>query len=116
MLIYLLVGLLICALFAYQIADQKRAGSQGFWLGLFLGPAGVIAAGFMDSRAQCPQCGGRLNDTKDKQFNICPECRADQVSVRKCHTSANVASTCRSEPKRQDDDPVGNFRHLLHTE
>jgi hypothetical protein len=101
MLIYLLVGLLVCALFAYQIAEQKRAGSQGFWLGLFLGPAGVIAAGFMEGRPQCPKCGGRLNDTKDKEFNTCPDCCADLASIRATNACTKATSPVRLETKRR---------------
>jgi len=112
MLIYLIIGLIICGLFACQIAEQKQAGNRGFWLGLFLGPAGVIAAGFMDGRPQCPQCGGRLNDTKDQEFNTCPECRADIASTRPTRAKA----TSPGRPQSQDAEPIGSFRHLLHTD
>lgn len=111
-----LICLLVCALFAHQIADQKQAGNRGFWLGFFFGPAGVIAAGFMDGRPQCPHCGGRLNDTKAKKFSTCPSCRADFAPVSEASVSVNASLPDRKEPKPQVTDQAGSFRHLLYTE
>jgi hypothetical protein len=81
-LVLILIGLLVCALFGSQVAEAKRAGNRGFWLGLFLGPAGVIAAGFVDQRPQCLHCGGRLNDTADVLYTVCPHCRADLGTIQ----------------------------------
>ncbi len=47
---------------ASHVASYKKAENEGFWFGVLLGPFGVIAAGFLDKRPQCPRCGGRLND------------------------------------------------------
>ena len=47
-----------CAAF---IADKKRAVGFGFLLGLLFGPLGLIAAGLIDGRPNCPRCGGRIN-------------------------------------------------------
>ena len=111
MLIYVLIGLVICGLFACQIAEQKQAGNRGFWLGLFLGPAGVIAAGFMDGRSQCPHCGGRLNDTKEKQFDVCPNCRSDLAVDRRQATERATRPVTKQEPSG-----ISSFSHLLHSD
>jgi hypothetical protein len=100
MVIYILIALVVCGLFAYQIAEQKQAGNRGFWLGLFLGPAGVIAAGFVGGRSQCQKCGGRLNDAANKKYPICSHCRAD----------FSVAG------KNREPEARGSFQHLLHTD
>ena len=47
-----------CAAF---IADKKRAVGFGSLLGLLFGPLGLIAAGLIDGRPNCPRCGGRIN-------------------------------------------------------
>jgi hypothetical protein len=106
MLVYLFMGLLICALFAHRIAEQNQAGDRGFWLGLFLGPAGVIAAGFLDARPQCPQCGGRLNNTAIQKFSVCPHCRVDLGMIHR-H---------KDESDKSERGMFGGFGQLLHSE
>jgi hypothetical protein len=115
MLVYILIGLVICALFGCQVAEQKQAGNRGFWLGLFMGPAGVIAAGFMDGRPQCARCGGRLNNTKQKQFDVCQYCGADLSAD--CRPQEKESSP-RQQPKLQVETAgsLSNFSHLLHAE
>lgn len=83
---------LLCAVYAAHIAEQKQAGNEGFWMGLLLGPTGVIAAGFLDRRPNCPQCGGRLNASRTKAFPICPHCRQQlPKDVASSHESRPVA-------------------------
>ncbi len=56
---------LIFGAMASHVGSYKKAETEGFWFGILLGPFGVIAAGFLDNRHQCPRCGGRLNDRGD---------------------------------------------------
>ena len=56
----------VCALIGCSIGEPKQAGTEGFWLGLLFGPIGLVLALAMDNRAQCPECGGRINGTKEK--------------------------------------------------
>ena len=56
---------------AGNVGAQKRSRLSGMLLGLFFGPLGVIAAGFLDARPQCRNCGGRLNGTT---FPVCAHC------------------------------------------
>jgi hypothetical protein len=42
-------------------ANGRIAGTQGFLLGFFLGPVGVVAALGLDNRPICPWCAGRLD-------------------------------------------------------
>lgn len=76
-----LIFWLLCGVYAAHIAEQKHAGNQGFWLGLLLGPLGVVAAGFLDNRPLCSECGGRLKGTPQKPFRLCPHCRAELRAV-----------------------------------
>lgn len=69
----LAIGLVWCMspILGYVIATQKQDGFLGALFGLFLGPIGVIAAGFLDSRPMCPMCHTRLN----QRPQICPACK-----------------------------------------
>lgn len=60
----------ICGAMAARIAFDKKAESVGSWYGVLLGPFGVIAAGFLDNRVQCPRCSGRLNG----HYAVCQHC------------------------------------------
>lgn len=53
-------------------AGQRARAGDGFMMGFFLGPAGVIAALAIDGRLQCPRCLGRL----EGQAQTCPHCAA----------------------------------------
>jgi uncharacterized membrane protein YeaQ/YmgE (transglycosylase-associated protein family) len=64
----------ICGAMAGRIASHKKAENAGFWYGVLLGPFGVIAAGFLDGRPQCPRCGGRLNQGTDGGYPMCQHC------------------------------------------
>lgn len=65
--------LLIWCLFglgAWMIASNKGGGGcLWFFLGMLLGPFGLIAAFFM-SGSQCPHCRSRIHP----QANVCPKC------------------------------------------
>ena len=66
------IGAFVCGIVGYAIADQKNAGMPGFWLGLLLGPIGiVIAAVALDNRPQCPACRSRI----ERGASVCPACR-----------------------------------------
>lgn len=70
-------GCAISAVAGDVIARQKQAEWVGFWLGLLLGPLGVVAACFIDRRPNCPHCGGRINATPAKRYPICPHCKTE---------------------------------------
>ena len=76
-----------CAVAGSVIAGRKDAGVAGFILGFFLAPAGMIAAGFLDSRPQCLSCNGRTNGKP----RICPH----------CHTKAEDAAIIEIEAQRK---------------
>ncbi len=61
-----------CGIVGAIIAQQKNAGGQGFLLGLFFGPLGVLAAFAMDNRPCCPKCHGRL----DGRPEVCRHCNS----------------------------------------
>ena len=72
-----------CIALSACVASQKQALFRGVVYGLFLGPLGVIAAGLLDGRAHCPQCGervyGKLRWDKDHgavwdHYPVCPYC------------------------------------------
>jgi len=67
-----LIGILwVTSAFAGAFVGQSRkAEVQGFLLGLFLGPVGVLAAFRMDNRTRCPQCREPSNDLARR----CPFC------------------------------------------
>jgi hypothetical protein len=72
--VYLFAAIL-SGFFACSIAERKQAPGTGLILGLLFGPLGIIAAGFLDERPQCPRCGGRLNSSKRVQYSVCQHCR-----------------------------------------
>jgi uncharacterized membrane protein YeaQ/YmgE (transglycosylase-associated protein family) len=109
-MLWIIIGLVLCAYYACSIAEQKQAANRGFWMGLLLGPVGVIAAGFLEGRPQCPRCGGRVNDTKEVTYDVCPSCRCDLAELRR---------QVELEEKIETATKLGiptNFAHLLHTE
>lgn len=60
----------ICGPIAAGIAARREAGLTGLMLGLFFGPLGIIAAGFLDERQACPHCGNAVNNN----FATCAAC------------------------------------------
>ena len=52
------------------IGGNKNAEVAGVFLGVLLGPIGLLIAAIVDNRHMCPQCGVRLNGTPA----ICPGC------------------------------------------
>jgi hypothetical protein len=75
---YLFVLCLISAIMGAYLGEQKQATTAGLLFGFFLGPLGVITAGFLDRRPFCAECGGRLNATKERWFPKCQHCGAAQ--------------------------------------
>ena len=70
----IVVGWAVSALAGAHIGGHKQAGWGGFLLGAFFGPLGVIAAGFLDGRPVCANCGGRHNGTQERPFPVCQYC------------------------------------------
>ena len=64
-------GVWFCSFIAGGLIGGERGSPfGGMCLGLFLGPFGVIAAGFLDARGYCRRCHGRLNGRPE----VCPHC------------------------------------------
>lgn len=64
-----------CVLAAGLIGEQRGSYRGGIILGLLLGPLGIVATLGMDWRAQCGNCGGRIDGTP----KVCPHCRVELV-------------------------------------
>lgn len=71
-LVWLFLALFVFAPLGAVVGSQKNAPVTGFFLGLLLGPLGVLLAWLIDQRDQCGRCGGRLNGTP----SVCPHCHA----------------------------------------
>ena len=63
------------------VGSQKNAAGMGTLFGFLLGPAGAIAAGFLDGRTLCATCGTRLNKTPC----VCPACKTSIDWMGKPH-------------------------------
>lgn len=66
----LLVFWLICAGVGAFVGAAKQSPAAGFFLGLLLGPLGVLAAFALDGRRQCPRCHGRISGFPE----LCQHC------------------------------------------
>ena len=60
----------VCGALGYWVASNKEAENVGLWVGLLLGPIGVVVACLLDGRPCCPTCGTRLN----RRPSLCPQC------------------------------------------
>lgn len=70
-------ALMITTVAGGVIGLPKNCALEGMALGLFLGPFGVIAAGFLEQRPKCPACGTRLNLAGGgKGYPHCPSCKS----------------------------------------
>lgn len=81
------VGLIValCGVLGYRIGNAKDAGGDGALLGILLGPLGLIlAALYLDNRARCHMCHGRL----DGEPILCPHCQTDLAAFRKEQATA----------------------------
>lgn len=61
---------IVCTFFGALIGTEKESMVLGGALGLFLGPFGVIAAGFVEGRSRCPTCKERIFTGA----HVCPHC------------------------------------------
>lgn len=68
------IGLVIsCIIFGVLgaiVGSRREKGVMGFYLGLLLGPIGVIVAFALDGRQSCVKCNSRLNGKPA----VCPHC------------------------------------------
>jgi hypothetical protein len=96
------VAWLACIGFAGDVGARKNCRFSGIILGLFFGPLGIIAAGFLDARPQCPNCGGRLNGTKEVPlFPVCQHCRCELRPAKEAveaRTDDDLIERCADEP------------------
>ncbi len=67
----LVVGAVPFALLGRSIGQSKNAQVLGFWLGLLLGPLGLVITLFSDGRIPCPFCGDKINGKPE----ICKSCQ-----------------------------------------
>ncbi|MFC1758614.1 hypothetical protein ACFL2H_07585 [Planctomycetota bacterium] len=110
--VFILVAWLIFGAMAAHIASIKEAKTAGFWFGFLLGPFGVLAAGFLDKRAMCPNCGGRLNG----QFAVCQHCgiKLDWTYENRPMTPNDIETLhniIKSVPVRDTAEFDGEHRH-----
>ena len=70
---YFVILWCLCPFAGMFAASRREAIPQGFLLGLFFGPLGVIAALGVDGRYACKRCGTRINESAE----ICPMCHAE---------------------------------------
>jgi hypothetical protein len=93
----------VSALLAAWIGGRKEAVLPGTFLGLLLGPLGVVAILAIDIRPRCFQCGGRLGGRP----TICPRCQfplgwiGDRPTTREeaaAYTAERVASEGGIQP------------------
>ena len=69
-----LIVWIVCGIVAAMIGSGKGATGSGFFLGLILGPLGILIAIFMKgNRRKCPSCHEVIDPTAMK----CPKCQAD---------------------------------------
>jgi hypothetical protein len=74
-------------------ASRKNAG-MGFVLGALLGPIGWIVTLFVDHRAQCPECKGRIPDGARKCLH--------------CGSAIEMQTFPRISPKPSPPKPLEN--------
>lgn len=67
------VSFFICGALGHAVGARHEAGGEGFVLGAFLGPIGILVAFALDNRRVCPLCHGRL----DGRPLLCPHCRSE---------------------------------------
>lgn len=80
---------LLCACIAWLIGSRKGAHLLGLFLGLLLGPLGILAAIAMKgNRKQCPSC----KEWVHKEARTCPHCAGDVSSVRVTGLRREVSS------------------------
>ncbi len=68
---WIFLGWIFCAFGAAAIGSHREAQTEAFIYGMLFGPIGLIVAGFLDQRLQCPMCHGRVNG----EPSLCPHCR-----------------------------------------
>jgi hypothetical protein len=70
----ILVVWVMCIIAGAFAGSGKRAALPGAFLGMVLGPLGVIAALGLDHRRECPICTGKVDMHRDGKA-ICQYCR-----------------------------------------
>lgn len=64
----------LCAIIGGMIGVRKHAGVAGFFMGLLLGPLGLLIAIFMrGNRPECPFC----KELVHPEARRCPHCQKD---------------------------------------
>lgn len=107
-----LLGCVVCAVIGAALASEKRRSSEGFLLGLFFGPIGIIIALLLPAHAaggrnqgtkHCPYCG-KLIGVKDME---CPGCgRSQPVRPTNADWEKAVAGGADVEGlSNKEDDP-----------
>lgn len=88
-MIVIVLTWVFCGIAAAMIGNKKGCGGQGFFLGFFFGPFGLLFILLAEgNRRQCPACKSMIYP----EATICPHCRTGS-SCRYASTAA-CSSVC----------------------
>ena len=96
----LVIAAVLSGIIGAVVGVQKNVSAAGFFLGLFLGPIGIIVALLLDGRHQCPRCHGRLNG----EPRVCQHCNAFLGWKRSEYDSPQPY--VRTEPEQPPPSPL----------
>src|SRR5271157_3833652 len=75
-----IIGTFVFAIIGYLLGKNlKGKAIAGLWLGLILGPIGLLIIFLLtDLRPHCPRCGSVINPN----YPVCPNCKSDIESSK----------------------------------
>ena len=106
LLFYVVFSCIVSGIVGAVIGSSRNAIMTGFVLGLLLGPIGWIISIFIDYRAQCSECKGRIPDDARKCLHCgsiieliidvrCPAC-GERGRLRESQVTEEISCpTCK---------------------